>query len=437
MKICLRSLVVYCQLVFWWLCYATLALANSPQAPTTFSQPPADASVESTPSESEAKNKAESEASKDLACDALEAESKSLAEKLENLGRLYKSDDNSVLQELWFLGRYHGQYHDITGPGGQEDSWENRRFRIGSQAKLFDKLTLHAQMVSGFDMDPFYNGFTELWSQWAFDDAFMVAVGQQKHRFTHDRNVSSRYINTLERSMLLNMFNADYTPAVTALGKTEKFNYYTGVFSNATGPDIVDAFTNLQSGYSLLASGTWNVNESIGLDEAFLNVCYLYSDANQEATNLNRYRDGLSAALILTQGAGSLVSEALLGARSSHGDAFGINIQPGYFLTEKLQLATRYQLAFANQADGLRAQRRYEQLVDVDNGDLYQAAYAGLNYHIAGHRIKLMNGLEYANMNGQDTWTASLAVRIFWGPNASGPFPIAKLLDPSSPAFGD
>ena len=291
-------------------------------------------------------------------------------------------------------------------------------------------MTLHAQMVSGFDMDPFYNGFTELWSQWAFDDLFAVTVGQQKHRFTHDRNVSSRYINTLERSMLLNMFNADYTPAITALGNSDKFSYYTGVFSNATGPDMWESFTDYDSGYSLLASGTWNVKDCLGLDEAFFNVCYLYSDANENATNLNRYKDGFSAALILTQGPGSLVSEALLGTRSANGDAFGINIQPGYFLTERLQLATRYQLAVADEENGLQPQRRYERPVGLKHGELYQAGYAGLNYYIAGHRIKLMNGIEYANMSGQDVWTASLAIRIFWGPNSNGPFPMAKLLKP-------
>ncbi len=258
-----------------------------------------------------------------------------------------------------------------------------------------------------------------------------MTVGQQKHRFTHDRNVSSRYINTLERSMLLNMFNADYTPAITALGTSDKFSYYAGVFSNATGPDIWESFTEYDSGYSLLASGTWNVKDRLGLDEAFFNMCYLYSDANENATNLNRYKDGFSAALILTQGPGSLVSEALLGTGSANGDACGINIQPGYFFTEKLQLATRYQLAVSDEDNGLQPQRRYERTVGLNNGDLYQAGYLGWNYYIAGHRIKLMNGIEYANMSGQDVWTASLAIRIFWGPNSNGPFPMAKLLSPS------
>ncbi len=270
------------------------------------------------------------------------------------------------MQELWFLGRYHGQYYNADSQGNrQEDEWENRRFRIGSQGRFFEKLTLHAQMVSGTDMEPFYNGFTELWSQWAFDDAFLLTVGQQKHRFTHDRNVSSRYLNTLERSLLVNMFNLDYTPAVTASGRVDDFAYYTGIFSNATGPDMVQSFTDYNSGYSLLASGTWDVKDHLGLEEAFLNVGYLYSDANENATNLNRFKDGYSTALILTEGPSSLVSELLLGTRGTNGDAVGINIQPGYFFTEKLQLATRYQLALSDETNGLIPQRRYERAVGV------------------------------------------------------------------------
>lgn len=129
----------------------------------------------------------------------------SLGDQLENLGRVYKNDDNKVLQELWFLGRFHGQYHWTEASTGSDTGYETRRFRLGGQAKMFKKATFHAQMVSGSDIDPFYNGFTELWAQWSFSPEFALTIGQQKHRFTHDRNVSSRYINYLERSMLTNM----------------------------------------------------------------------------------------------------------------------------------------------------------------------------------------------------------------------------------------
>jgi len=426
-----RTLV--CWLVMWCSPIACSGFSDFPTPyPSEGPQQPAPDIDANLIAESKQKESSKDETRPKLDCDSLGKESQTLAEKLENLGRLYQNNEHPLMQELWFLGRYHGQYYNADGEAGQQDDWENRRFRIGSQARFFEKLTLHAQMVSGFDIDPFYNGFTELWSQWAFDDRFALTLGQQKHRFTHDRNVSSRYINTLERSMLINMFNADYTPAVTASGRSDKFTYYSGIFSNATSPDMWDAFTNYDSGYSLLASGTWDVQQTMDMDEAFFNLCYLYSDANANATNLNRYKNGLSAALILTQGPSSLVSEALLGTQSAEGDAFGINIQPGYFLTEKLQLATRYQFAFANDENGLLAQRRYERTVGLITGELYQAAYAGFNYYIAGHRIKLTQGIEYANLDGQDVWTASIAFRVFWGPHSNGPFPMAKLLSPRS-----
>jgi len=127
----------------------------------------------------------------------------------EHLGRVYANDANPVIQEAWLLGRYHGQWHWADGSAGEDDDYEGRRYRMGGQARLFQRLTVHAQMVSGSDFEPFYNGFTELWAAWRFNDALILTVGQQKHRFTHDRNVSSRYINYLERSMLTNLFGAD------------------------------------------------------------------------------------------------------------------------------------------------------------------------------------------------------------------------------------
>jgi hypothetical protein len=128
-----------------------------------------------------------------------------------NLGLIHRDNSSPVLQELWLLGRYHGQYHWSEGNSGDDQGWEDRRFRLGGQARLFQKLTLHAQAISGSDFEPSYNGFTELWASWRFSDAVTLTVGQQKHRFTHDRNVSSRYISYLERAMLTNMFGLDYT----------------------------------------------------------------------------------------------------------------------------------------------------------------------------------------------------------------------------------
>jgi hypothetical protein len=61
-------------------------------------------------------------------------------------------------------------------------------------------------------------------------------------------------------------------------------------------------------------------------------------------------------------------------------------------------------------------------------GELYQAAYVGLNYYIAKHRLKLMTGLEYSNMSGDTAWTASTMVRFYFGPHSGGAFPMNQIL---------
>lgn len=352
----------------------------------------------------------------------------SLEQRLANWGRVSVGKDNSVLQEFWLLGRYHGQHYWSEGDRGGSSDWENRRYRMGAQATLYEKWTLHAQMVSGSDFEPFYNGFTELWSQWRFSEQLALTIGQQKHRFTHDRNVSSRYINTLERGQLLNMFGADYTPAVTLQGTIGKLSYYSGVFSNATGRNMWDAFTELDSGYSLLANSYYDVNRYLPTDSAFVGMSYVFSDANAKATNLNVFQQGISNVLVLTKGPGSLIAESVLGLDSERGDAYGINVQVGYFLTGRLQIATRYQIATSDQSDGLLAQLRYERPTGIERGGQYHAEYVGLNYHFAGHRLKWMNGVEYSELDRDSVWTFSTAIRLFWGPHSGGPFPMAQLL---------
>jgi phosphate-selective porin OprO/OprP len=355
---------------------------------------------------------------------------KTLAERTDELGLVYRNENHPVIQELWSLGRYHGQYHSTRGSAGDDDGWEDRRFRAGFQARLFEKLTVHAQAISGSDFRPSYNGFTELWMGWRFSDALTLTVGQQKHRFTHDRNISSRYIQTLERTQLVNMFAADYTPAITLSGRVRGWQYYGGFFSDSTGRDW-DAMTELHSGASLLLTATHDARHVFTRrDTAQFNFSLVHSEPRANATNLNRFENGFASALILTEGPASLVAEATVGLGADAGDAYGFYVQPGYFVTRKLQIVGRYQLAFSDGERGLQPQSRYERPAGLPAGDRYRALYAGMNYHFADHRIKLLTGVEYADMGGEHTLTASVAIRMFWGPHSRGPFPMAMVLPP-------
>lgn len=108
--------------------------------------------------------------------------------------------------------------------------------------------------------------------------------------------------------------------------------------------------------------------------------------------------------------------------------AAALNFQAGWFVTDHLQLALRYQLVDSDRDDGLRAQRRYESNTAMARGESYQAAYVGVNYHLAAHRLKLRAGVEYAVLDDRDLWTALTGVRLFWGPHSRGPFPMAQTL---------
>jgi len=352
----------------------------------------------------------------------------SLKERFENLGLIYQDKNAKGLQELWLLGRYHGHYHDTSGVGRSDSGLESRRTRLGFQARMYDHLTVHAQAISGSDFEPTYNGFTELWVRWEFNPALQLTVGQQKHRFTHDRNVSSRYMSFMERSMFTNMMGLDYTPAVTLSGRVGKLDYYAGVFSNQAGTDMWEAFTELHSGWSGLAAVTYDLGQLGGADTAAFYGSLLHTEARTGATNLTRFDDAASAALILTEGPAALVTEVTAGFGETRGDAIGLNLQPSIFLTDKLELVTRYQLASASQTGGLRSQRRYESVAGLPNGEHYQATYLGLNYYLAGHRIKLLTGMEHARMNHRDAFTLFAGFRMFFGPQSNAPYPGNKLL---------
>ena len=352
----------------------------------------------------------------------------SLKERFENLGLIYKDKQNPGLQELWVLGRYHGHYHDNDGSHGQDSGFESRRVRLGFQATMFDRLTVHAQANSGSDFEPAYNGFNELWVRWQFSEAVNLTVGQQKHRFTHDRNVSSRYMSFMERSMFTNMMGLDYTPAVTLSGRVDKLDYYAGVFSNSAGTDMWESFTELNSGSSFLAAVTYDLGHLLGAETASFYGGYLHSEAHGNATNLTRFDDALAGALIFTDGPAAFVAELTAGFGGARGDAIGLNLQPSYFLTDTVEVVSRYQIASASQATGLSSQRRYERLAGLGNGDAYQAVYLGLNHYLAGHRLKLLTGMEYARMNQRDSFMVWAGIRMFFGPHSNAPYPGNKLL---------
>ena len=356
---------------------------------------------------------------------AVAPKEKSVFDEIWDLAHLYHDKDNSVIQDLWLTGRYHGQYHWSDSDTTSDDAYESRRFRAGLEAKLFNQFTIKGEMQSAADFDTFYNGFTELYVQWKPSDAFAVTVGKQKPKFTHDWSTSSRYHNYFERSQLLNEIHPDYTPGVSFNGKVGNFSYYTGIFSNEPSNKVGDEFSNFDGGESYIAQIGYDFASSLHTDQADWRLEYLHSENNEQSEIFSHFDDVVATSISLRDGRASLMNELTYGFGSADGDVFGVNFQPGYFLTDKLQVVGRYQVATSDGAEGITAQKRYEKTVGLGKGDLYQAGYAGLNYSAYGHKMKFMGGVEYATLGGHESWTALLGVRIFWGPESKGSFPVA------------
>ena len=92
---------------------------------------------------------------------------------------------------------------------------------------------------------------------------------------------------------------------------------------------------------------------------------------------------------------------------------------------DRLQAVFQYQFAGATESEGIRANSRYMNSlhspgVDVNSGrgDELHTLYAGLNYHICGDNLKIMGGVEYANLDTPagdvDAVTLLIAFRTFF-----------------------
>lgn len=350
-------------------------------------------------------------------------------DKVWGLATLYKSDEG-FLNEISLTGRYHGQFWNADADSGSDNDWDNRRFRLGTRAFMLDrKLELKAEMFSDLNSGgDFYEGLTEAFVAWHASEAFNLTVGKQKPKFGWEWALSSRLIPTFERSGLINQFRPDYGSAVAIDGKVDKWSYYAGVFSNDTVGDGDDTteFGDFDGGWSTIASVGYDFSEALGTKKAQWRLDYIHSEQDENDDILTAFENGVSTSLELKDGDWGLLTEILFG--DGVATNWGLVLIPTYDITSKLQVVGRYQLGLSDEDTGLSAQRRYEREVGGAGGDMYNAFYVGLQYFLfegkdvgkkpeQKHRLKLMGGVEYANMDGPkgyDGWTALAGVRVFW-----------------------
>ncbi len=346
------------------------------------------------------------------------AESASLCESIFALPTLYKNNDNPVIQKFAIIGRYQGQYYYLDSNQGDADDWENRRARIGAAAQLFHdfKFSFNLNLGIDGDSDRFFEDLEDGTLSWEPSKKLSISVGKQKAPITPEWRTSSTKILTFERSLLVNQIVPNKMGGVLVASELESgLLLDAGIYSGSTDDDW--AWPTFDGGPAAFASVGYK-SKAFGTARAE----FLYVD-DDESSNLSKGFDNVfSVSYENRWDAFGLSANGIYATGAEASDVFGVTVIPTYDITEKLQAVARYQYAGAERSDGLRLQSRYEREapdLSVSTGDSYHAIYAGLNYFICGHNLKLMAGAEFATMdqsNGDnyESVTFLTGVRLFF-----------------------
>lgn len=363
---------------------------------------------------------------------------------------LYKNDDNPVIQLFQLTGRIQLQsiYGDAGGDsfntsdfkdaGNDEIVWGNdievRRARIGFKSKFYQNWKLDASFnidVDGQDGPggdfTLYKSFQEGGLSYAPSDQFSVSIGKKQVRFSRDQEISSTEITTIERSVASNILTPGELTGIWSLGQGigGAWQYEAGVYSNAR----VAEFAQPSDG-GVLAIGKigYDLAEQTGLESCVTTFTYMHNtepgyqdgkiDPNFTFIASPSFTDSIALTNDLGQGRFGMITELMYGfgftgfadqgkakpATIAQSDLFGLTLTPSYFIADGLQAVYRFQLVSASDPDGIRVPIRYDRLAASDDqrGNTYMAHYLGLNYYIYSHKLKLMTGVEYAQMSGGD-----------------------------------
>lgn len=383
---------------------------------------------------------------------------------------LYKNDNNPILQLFQLTGRLqlqtiYGQagydsfntsdFKGNAGSANDEIVWGNdievRRARLGFKSKFFKdwkfdlSLNVDVDGHSGVGgSSTFYKSFQEGGLSYAPSDAFNLSVGKKQVRFSRDQEISSTEIVTFERSVLSNTITPGELTGVWSTGKgiADGWQYEAGIFSNAR---VAELATLSDGGILAIGKIGYDFSQLFDLETCVSTFTYMHNtepgyrdrkiDPNFSFSASPAFTDSIALTNDLSQGRFGMITELMYGfgytgpadqGRFSKGkfvdtelaqsDLFGITLTPSYYIADGLQAVYRFQFISAADPNGVRVPSRYDRLAEGDDesGNTYMAHYLGLNYYIYGNKLKLMGGIEYAQMGGgnYDGYTAITGLRM-------------------------
>jgi phosphate-selective porin OprO/OprP len=337
---------------------------------------------------------------------------------------LYDNDENPTIQSLSLIGRYHGQYWSVDADQGDASDFENRRRIFGFSSKWFQHFTVQAQIYVK-TTDGIYDHLYEAFIKYSSPETdFSISAGRLDYLFTgYERSKSSKKINTIERGLLVNQIMPAEVIGAHLKGGMGHFSYHVGLFSRS----IEDEFDDFDTGAAAVIGAGYEL--PLLFEKGGLHLDYLYNSRDTEGNAFRPYRHVVSLWHSGQKGRFAMGTDfTLADPLETAGRVWGLTLEPSWMLTEgllgksdALQVVARYQYATSSVDNGLHLQRRYEEKVTAGEGDDYQAVYAGVNYYLYGHRLKLMFGGEYAHMKDAADdggeyrgWTWFGAFRIYF-----------------------
>ncbi len=333
------------------------------------------------------------------------ASEKSTFDEIWSLATLYKDPGNPWLEEVRLFGRFHGNWSDENTDKGGWNGLEARRVRAGLDIKFLEEFELKGE----WRFIPFPGGpvagqraLTEASLSWSPDPAFRITVGKQLPAYTQEGLISSNDLLTVERSNLANTFwvgEDNFSTGLTLSGEVGAWQYYGGVFSG----ELDEYFSKFDAGYYWVAGLGYDFKKQLGVDRALLRFDYVYNDGDPRNLTTKPFTNSEDLDFELKDGRYGVNGTVIRGSGlRAQPDVWGFEFTPTFDITKKLQLVARYTFLNSDGPGGIKAQRRYENLVpDITGakGDQYQAVYLGLNYYIYGNKLKLQTGIEYSNLH--------------------------------------
>jgi len=340
--------------------------------------------------------------------------------------KLYHNESNQVIQAFAINGVYQGQYWAVDARQGDNNGWENRRIYLGGGAEFLHQVNVQVMVKIGDTFDPIYDGLHTAFLKWTPNQSVSLSLGRLDY-FSFagpEQSAASSRLSTFEHGLLVNQLAPTEIVGALLQGKQGPFSGNVGLVSGST----TENFTDFAGGVGVLAGVSYDL--PLFYEHGSLNLDYVFNNGDSSNNALKPYDQvaslwhqgqvgPLRAGLQLIGGHGLGGRPAVFGVTAQSAWAFAQDV---FRKGDAFQAVLRYQFALSDGDNGLNLQQRYEQeVVPHGSGDHYQAVYVGLNYLIFGHRLKLMNGVEYSVMrdsaHGSEVfngWTFLTGVRLYF-----------------------